>query len=295
MFIEFPSCPTPLKASCSNCGLRELCLPVGLSAEEVACLDQLVYARRKVARGEDLYLAGAPFSAIYAIRSGFFKNEMVFEDGRQQVMGFHMPGDILGVDGIASDRYACNAVALENSEVCVIPFSRLEEISREVHSLQHQFHQFLSREMMRDQGVMLLLGSMRADARLAAFLLNLSLRFEARGYSASEFNLRMTREEIGSFIGLQLETVSRLFSKFQEVKLIAVMQKNIRILDAAGLRQIVEASEGTSRFGNRHKVSTAATAGPDPARPPRPSFSRPIDNRHGLRRRPSAQEREVVH
>jgi len=227
------------KALCSNCGLRELCLPVGLSGGELKRLDQLVYARRNVRRGEDLYRAGDSFSAIYAIRSGFFKNDLVLEDGREQIMGFHMPGEILGIDGIGGVRYACNAVALEDSNVCIIPFSRLEEISREVHGLQHQFHQLMGREIVRDQSVMLLLGSTRADARLAAFLLDLCRRFEARGYSASEFNLRMTREEIGSFLGLKFETVSRLFSKFQEGNLLAVLQKHIRILDAAGLRKIV--------------------------------------------------------
>lgn len=243
----FPMGPAQLKSSCSNCGLRELCLPIGLSADEIERLDQLVYARRKVKRGEDLYRVGDSFGAIYAIRSGFFKNELVFEDGREQVMGFHMPGDILGIDGIGGDRYACNAVALEDSEVCVIPFSRLEDISRKVRGLQHKFHQFMSREMVRDQGVMLLLGSMRAEARLAAFLLNLSRRFEARGYSASEFSLRMTREEIGSFLGLKLETVSRLFSKMQDENLVAVLQKHIRIRDAAGLRKIVGPTDGAGR------------------------------------------------
>jgi CRP/FNR family transcriptional regulator len=231
-----------LKASCSNCGLRELCLPIGLSADELKRLDQLVFARRKVRRGEELYRAGNAFSAIYAIRSGFFKNDLVLEDGREQVMGFYMPGDILGIDGIGGDRYTCNAVALEDSDVCVIPFSRVEEISHEVRGLQHKFHQLMGREMAREQGVMFLLGSARAEVRLAAFLLNLSQRFEARGYSASEFNLPMTREDIGSFLGLKLETVSRLFSKFHKRNLVAVLQKHIRILDAAGLRKIVRST-----------------------------------------------------
>ena len=233
-----------------------MCLPTGLSTDEIERLDQVVYARRKVRRGEDLYRVGDSFSAIYAIRSGFFKNELVLEDGREQVMGFHMPGDILGIDGIGGDRYECNAVALEDSDVCVIPFSRLEEISRDVRSLQHQFHQFMSREMVRDQGVMLLLGGMRADARLAAFLLNLSRRFEARGYSASEFNLRMTREDIGSFLGLKLETVSRLFSKLQEGNLVAVLQRHVRILDAAGLRKIVGPTHGAGRSAVGTRLST---------------------------------------
>ncbi len=238
---------TQLKASCSNCGLRKLCLPVGLSADELKRLDQLVYARRKVRRGEDLYRAGNEFSAIYAIRSGFFKNDLVFADGREQVMGFHMPGEILGIDGIGGGRYTCNAVALEDGDVCVIPFCRLEEISREVPGLQHQFHQLMGREMVRHQGVMLLLGSSRAEVRLAAFLIDLCRRFEARGHSASEFILRMTREEIGSFLGLKLETVSRLFSQFQRGNLVAVLQKHIRILDAAGLGKIVRPTGGAGR------------------------------------------------
>jgi CRP/FNR family transcriptional regulator len=261
-----PMGPAQLKASCSNCGLRELCLPVGLSADETERLDQLVYARRKVRRGEDLYRVGNSFSAIYAVRSGFFKNELVLEDGREQVMGFHMPGDILGFDGIGEDRYACNAVALEDSEVCVIPFLRLEEISRQVRCLQHQFNQFMGREMVRDQGVMLLLGSMRAEARLAAFLLNLSRRFEARGYSASEFTLRMTREEIGSFLGLKLETISRLFSKLQEGNLVAVLQKHIRILDSAALKKIADPMHGAGRSAHGMGLS----------KPQRPLDARPV-------------------
>ena len=228
-----------LKSVCSSCSLRELCLPMGLTAEEVERLDQLVYARRKVKRGEGLYRAGDPFSAIYAVRTGFFKSDVILEDGRDQVTGFHMPGEIMGMDGIGTDSHSCNAIALEDSDVCVIPFSRLEELANEVRGLQRQFHKVMSREIVRDQGVMMLLGSMRAEERLAAFLLNLSQRFVARGYSPSEFHLRMTRDEIGSFLGLKLETVSRLFSKFQEDGLIAVQQKHIRIRNTDGLKNLL--------------------------------------------------------
>jgi CRP/FNR family transcriptional regulator len=150
-----------------------------------------------------------------------------------------MAGDMLGMDGIGSDQHSCNAVALEDSEVCVIPYARLEELSRELSVLQQHFHKVMSREIVREHGVMLLLGSMRAEERLAAFLLNLSQRFTSRGYSPSEFNLRMTREEIGSYLGLKLETVSRTFSKFQEDGLIGVQQKNIRILDSEGLKSVL--------------------------------------------------------
>jgi CRP/FNR family transcriptional regulator, anaerobic regulatory protein len=232
-----------LKTVCSSCSLRELCLPMGLSREEIEHLDTLVYTRRRVKRGETLYRAGDGFNSLYAVRTGFFKSNVILEDGRDQVTGFHMPGDILGMDGIGTEAHTCNAHALEDGEVCVIPFSRLEEVSREVRNLQHQFHKVMSREIVRDQGVMMLLGTMRAEERLAAFLINLSQRFVARGYSPSEFHLRMTREEIGSYLGLKLETVSRIFSKFQEQGLIAVQQKHIRILDTGGLNHLLSHRE----------------------------------------------------
>jgi CRP/FNR family transcriptional regulator len=228
-----------LKSVCSSCSLRELCLPMGLSREEIELLDQLVYTRRRVKRNETLYRAGDPFTSLYAVRSGFFKSDVILEDGRDQVTGFHMAGEILGLDGIGTEAHTCNAHALEDAEVCIIPFSRLEELSREVRNLQHQFHKVMSREIVRDQGVMMLLGTMRAEERLAAFLLNLSQRFVARGYSPAEFHLRMTREEIGSYLGLKLETVSRIFSKFQDQGLIAVQQKHIRILNTDGLKELV--------------------------------------------------------
>jgi CRP/FNR family transcriptional regulator len=228
-----------LKTVCSSCSLRELCLPMGLSREEIEHLDQLVYTRRRVKRGETLYRAGDAFNSLYAVRTGFFKSNVILEDGRDQVTGFHMPGEILGMDGIGTEAHTCNAHALEDGEVCVIPFARLEEVSREVRNLQHQFHKVMSREIVRDQGVMMLLGTMRAEERLAAFLINLSQRFVARGYSPSEFHLRMTREEIGSYLGLKLETVSRIFSKFQDQGLIAVQQKHIRILNTEGLKDLL--------------------------------------------------------
>lgn len=228
-----------IKTACSNCNLRELCLPLGLSEQELERLDDLVSSRRRVKRGDHLYRAGEQFDAIYAIRSGFFKTDVLLEDGRDQVTGFQMAGELLGLDGISTEHHTCNAIALEDSEICAIPFSRLETLSREIHTLQHHFHKVMSREIVRDHGVMMLLGTMRAEERLAAFLLNLSQRFTARGFSPSEFNLRMTREEIGSYLGLKLETVSRAFSRFQDEGHIAVQQKHIRILNGGGLRDLI--------------------------------------------------------
>ncbi|MCZ4305144.1 fumarate/nitrate reduction transcriptional regulator Fnr [Zoogloeaceae bacterium G21618-S1] len=228
-----------LKTACSQCNLQELCLPFGMSDGDINQLDGLIGARRKVKRHQHLYRVGDTFEAIYAVRTGSFKTDVLLEDGREQVTGFQMSGEIIGLDGISTDAHTCNAVALEDSDVCIIPFANLETLSREVESLQHQFHKVMSREIVRDHGVMMLLGSMRAEERLAAFLINMSQRFTARGFSAAEFHLRMTREEIGSYLGLKLETVSRAFSRFQENGLIKVQQKHIRIVNIGGLKALL--------------------------------------------------------
>jgi len=229
------------EVSCSSCNFRELCLPQGMCEEELERMEHLVYARRRVKRGEALFNAGDPFNAIYSVRSGFFKSSVLDGEGREQVTGFFMGGELLGMDGIGTGHYNGAAIALEDSEVCVMPFTLIEALSRELPALQRRLHAVFSREIVRDHGVMMLLGSMRAEERLAAFLLNLSRRFVRRGYSPSEFHLRMTREEIGSFLGLKLETVSRLFSHFQDDGLIEVQQKHVRILDGAALEALLAA------------------------------------------------------
>ena len=227
-----------LKAACASCNLREICLPAGLTPAEMDQLDSLVNVRRKVKRGEALYRTGEVFDAVYAIRTGFFKSRVTYEDGRDQVTGFSMSGEILGMDGIGQGRHNCDAVALEDSDVCAIPYAHLEDLSREINGLQRHFHKVMSREIVRESGVMMLLGVMRAEERIAAFLLNLSQRLAARGYSPLEFHLRMTREEIGSYLGLKLETVSRAFSRFHQDGLIEVEQKFVRIRNIDALKDI---------------------------------------------------------
>ncbi len=231
--------PSTIKVACSNCNLRELCMPVGLSDSDMQRIDDIVATRRKVKRGTPLFRNGERFTSLYAIRTGLFKTCVATEDGRDQVTGFQMAGEIIGLDGIVNDQHTCDAVALEDAEVCVMPFERIEDLSREVTSLQHHVHKIMSREIVREHGVMLLLGSMRAEERLAAFLLNLVQRLHARGFSQSELILRMTRDEIGSYLGLKLETVSRTFSKFVDEQLVEVKQRYVRILNAEGLRLIV--------------------------------------------------------
>ncbi len=217
-------------------------MPLGLNETEMERVDEVVATRRKVARGENLFRNGDKFNALFAIRTGFFKTRISAEDGRDQVTGFQMAGEIIGLDGIVSDHHTCDAVALEDAEVCVMPFDRIEELSREITSLQRHVHKIMSREIVRENGVMLLLGSMRAEERLAAFLLNLVQRLHARGFSQSELVLRMTREEIGSYLGLKLETVSRTFSKFAEDGIVEVKQRHVRILNPDALKLIVNAT-----------------------------------------------------
>jgi CRP/FNR family transcriptional regulator len=227
-----------LQSACSSCSLRELCLPVGLSPEEIDRLDGLFSNRRSVERGHALFRSGEPFDALFPIRTGFFKTRVLSEDGREQVTGFQMSGEILGLDGIGSGIQACDAIALEDSEVCVLPYSELELHAADFPSLQRQLHRILSREIVRDQGVMMLLGNMRAEERIVAFLLNLFQRLATRGFSAHEMVLRMTREEIGSYLGMKIETVSRTLSKLQQEGKIDVNQRVVRILDLDGLRAL---------------------------------------------------------
>jgi CRP/FNR family transcriptional regulator, anaerobic regulatory protein len=232
-----------IKVACSNCNLRDLCMPIGLSTEELKRVDELVTRRPIIKRGSTLFHNGEKFTSLYAIRTGFFKTSVTTEDGRDQVTGFQMAGEIIGLDGIVNDHHTCDAIALEDAEVCVLPFERIEEISREVKALQHHIHKIMSREIVREHGVMLLLGNMRAEERLAAFLLNLVQRLHARGFSQSDLVLRMTREEIGSYLGLTLETVSRTFSKFADDGLVAVNQRHIHIHNADALKGMVNLQE----------------------------------------------------
>ena len=214
-------------------------MPINLSGTEMERLDELTCTKHAYQRGDFLYRSGTKFQSLYAIRTGFFKTQVLHEDGREQVTGFQMAGEIIGMDAISSDVHACDAIALEDSEVCEIPFGRLEELSRKLPSLQRHLHRIMSREIVRDQGIMLLLGSMRAEERLAAFLLNLSQRFAARGYSPTSFHLRMTRQEIGSYLGMKLETVSRTLSNFQGAGLITIRNKSVEIHNPAKLQRFV--------------------------------------------------------
>jgi CRP/FNR family transcriptional regulator len=230
---------TRLRVACSNCNLRELCLPVDLTDAEMSRLEELSNQKRSYEMGDYLYRSGDRFKSLHAIRSGSFKTRVLHEDGREQVTGFLMAGEIIGLEAISTDVHTCEALAMEDSEVCELPYAKLAELSREIPSLQRHLYKIMSREIVRDQGIMLLLGSMRAEERLAAFLLNMSQRNAIHGMSATQLRLRMSRLEIGSYLGLKLETVSRAFSHFQDEGLIQVKARAVEILALPKLRAMV--------------------------------------------------------
>jgi CRP/FNR family transcriptional regulator, anaerobic regulatory protein len=220
------------------CKLPEFCLAEGLDAQTLRQIEALMNSRIRLRKGETLFRAGDRFTSLYAIRSGSCKTVLLTEDGHDQVAGYHMSGEVIGTGGIGAGSHGCQAVALEDTEVCVLPFERLEALSRQDDRFQRNLYRLLSREIARECNLMLLLGTMRAEQRLAAFLLDLSQRYQVRGYSSCEFILRMTREEIGSYLGLKLETVSRLFSRFQREGLLQVEGRVVKLLDRASVTRL---------------------------------------------------------
>lgn len=228
-----------LKAACSNCSVLELCLPIGLTEKELERLETLIIQRVKVKKGSALYRMDDPLRSLYSVRIGSFKTTVLSLDGREQVTGFQIPGEMLGLDAISAERHTCSAFALEDSEVCPIPFTQLERLAGEVPSLLHNLTKLLSREIVRDHDMLMLMGKMNSDERLAAFLLNLSQRLSLRGYSSREFVLKMRREEIGSYLGLRLETICRGIAHLRDQALVEISGRNVTILDMDGLKQLV--------------------------------------------------------
>ncbi|SUV68208.1 fumarate and nitrate reduction regulatory protein [Bordetella avium] len=229
----------PDAAHCSTCMLGHVCIPIGMAAAEVEKLDDLVKERVRIEKGHTLYELGTPLDAVYGVRYGSLKTQLEDASGQLQITGFHLPGEIIGMDGMLESQHISNAVALEDSEVCVIRLNEIDRVSAHLPSLQQQFRRLMSREINRSHQMLASLGSMRSEQRLAAFLLNMSQRYATLGYSSTEFVLRMSREEIGNYLGLTLETVSRLFSRFGREGLIRISQREVRLLDLAGLRQLL--------------------------------------------------------
>ncbi len=229
----------PAAVSCSTCCVRNVCLPCGIAEAHLGDVDELTRLKRRIAKGASLYRTGDAFESLYAVHSGSFKTLGVSRAGEEKVVGVHLPGEVMGLEAISDKRHGYDAVALEDSEVCVIPYQRLTQLAMRMPDLQHQLLRIVSGDISRDQGLLLLLGGMAAEQRIAAFLLSLSRRYKKLGYDSTRFSLRMTREEIGSYLGLTLETVSRLFSRFQREGLLAAHQREVELRDMAALREKV--------------------------------------------------------
>ena len=222
----------------SSWARTDFCLSAGLGPEVGPHIEQILASRLRFRKGDLLYRVGDGFNALYAIRAGTCKTVLLARDGHDQIAGYHIVGDIIGIDGVGTDIHECQATALEDMDVCPLPFEQLENLARLSDPFRHNLHKLLSQESARAHALMLVLGTMRAEQRLAVFLLDLSQRYRARGYSSCEFVLRMTREEIGSYLGLKLETVSRLFSRFQRDGLIQVQGRAVKLLDRVALSRL---------------------------------------------------------
>ncbi|WP_321913651.1 helix-turn-helix domain-containing protein [Paraburkholderia sp. J11-2] len=233
-----PQAGTQPSARCSGCAMRHLCMPQGLPAEDLPRLEALICGARKVRRGEALYRSGDRFDSLYAVRSGSLKTLIVNRDGREQITGLRLAGDALGLDGIATDVHAFSAVALEDSSICTLPYAALKTLCRESGTMQDRLHRLMGDQFNQEASQMMVLGSLAAEERVAAFLLDVSSRNWQRGYSQAEFRLRMSREDMGSYLGITLETVSRILSRFQKRGLIDAQGKLIRICDIEGLQTV---------------------------------------------------------
>ncbi|MFC4273658.1 helix-turn-helix domain-containing protein [Achromobacter aloeverae] len=223
---------------CTSCALQPACLEAESCEQMLADGASLASGWRMIRRGQPLYRTGDVFGHLYAVVSGSLKTVLFHSEGREQICGFPGVGDLLGMDGIDTGRHACDAIALEDTQVCIIPFDMLEQRCRQAAATQHHLLRVMSAEIVREQRFFMLLGRMSADERLASFLVGMSNKLSARGYSASEFHLRMTREDIGNHLGMKLETVSRTLSKFQAQGWISVRQKHVALRDLQALRTL---------------------------------------------------------
>jgi CRP/FNR family transcriptional regulator, anaerobic regulatory protein len=226
------------QVSCGSCRLSTICLPIALESAEIEKLDEIIQRGRPLQKGEHLYRGNDPFSSVFAVRSGTLKAYTVTDDGQEQVTGFYFPGEIVGMDGISKNKHDSTAIALETSAVCEIPFERLGELSTRLPSLQRHFFQLMSREITEDQKLITLLSKNSAEERIASLLLSISSRYARRKMSATHFRLPMSRTDIGNYLGLTVETVSRVFSRLQKLNILTADNKEIVIQDLEALRKI---------------------------------------------------------
>lgn len=233
-----------LRRSCAQCSLGQLCLPAGISGDDVDRLERLVKKRRPLHRGDYLYRTGAPLHALYVAREGTFKTVSLGEDGSEQVIGFHLPGELIGLDGLGEGVHRCESIALEDAHVCEVPYSELGRVAAEVPGLQMQLFRVMGRSMGRDQDHLEMLGRRQANERMALFLHSLSERLRQLGHPPDAIHLSMSREELASYLGLVIETVSRTLSRMQDDGLIRVQGRKLKILDMGALDKLAHEVEG---------------------------------------------------
>jgi len=240
-------CHSTPHVNCADCRLASICLPISLQIDDIEKLDEIVQRGRPVQRGDRIYHAGESFHAVFALRSGAVKTVCVTHDGQEQITGFYLPGEIFGMDGLASNNHTNSAIVLETSAICEIPFSRLEELSSQVPSLQRRFFQLMSKEIAQEQQLITLLSKNSADERIASLLLSISTRNHNRGLSAREFHLTMSRSDIGNYLGLTIETVSRVLSRLHKQGVIALDKKHVIINDLDALKSVASIPTDTAK------------------------------------------------
>lgn len=236
-------CHSMPQINCSSCRLNTLCLPISLEMKDIGKLDEIIQRGRPIQKGDRVYHAGDKFRSVYAVRSGAIKTISNTQDGQEQITGFYLPGEIIGMDGLANNSHSNTAIALETSAVCEIPFARLEELSTQLPSLQRRFFQLMSKEITNDQQLITLLSKNNADQRIASLLLSISARNHSRGLSLEDFYLPMSRSDIGNYLGLTIETVSRVFGRLHKNEIIQLDKKHVKITDMTALRNLAFTSE----------------------------------------------------
>ncbi len=236
--LEKITCTHDYRVNCSECRLKGICLPIALESQDIERLDSIIQRSKPLRKGEHIYRESEPFASVFAVRSGSVKAYKITGDGKEQITGFYLPGELLGVDGIAHNSHTVSAKALETAAVCEIPFKRLEELSTKLPSLQRHFFKLMSKEITQDQQLITLLSKNSAEQRIASLLLSISARTARLKLSATAFRLPMSRTDIGNYLGLTVETVSRIFSRFQKAALLKVENKEIRMLDIDKMRKM---------------------------------------------------------
>ena len=232
-----------LKVSCASCSLRELCIPQCMSEDELILIDAIIERKKPVHKNDYLFRAGDNNRSIYAVLSGSVKTLVDNPNGEEQIVGFHLPGELLGMDGFSGDAHTCSSVALETSSVCEFPLEKLDEVCHEVPSIQYAMRRIMGKEVAKDHAMLLLLGRMSAEEKLASFLVSLSNRMAQRHWKPTEFNLTMPRQDIANYLGLAVETVSRLFAHLQDQNIIEVDRRRVNISDMQRLKAIIGDSE----------------------------------------------------